>query len=120
MDHIQLRPRYQIEANPGTASLYGLLTTGANAVVAPIHPKVMPVILATEKERDVWMRAPWDEAKAPQRPLPDDAPMIVMRGADKQNCGSMRRRHHCPTKLIRLARHSRASSRRSWILITIE
>ena len=54
--------------------------TEPNAVVAPIHPKAMPVILTKDEEIDVWLKGSAAEAMALQRPLADGALKIVAKG----------------------------------------
>jgi putative SOS response-associated peptidase YedK len=64
----------------GEHELFGFLTTEANAIVAPVHPKSMPVILITTEEFDLWLEGETVEALKLQRPLPDGMLDIVARG----------------------------------------
>ena len=45
-----------------------------------MHPRAMPVILTRKDESETWLVADWKEAKALQRPSPDDRLTILARG----------------------------------------
>lgn len=47
----------------------------------------MPVLLTTEEEYEVWLRAPWSETTALQRLLPDEAMRIVASGLREDRHG---------------------------------
>lgn len=63
--------------------LFSFLTTEANGVVGPVHPKAMPVLLTTPEECATWLEAPTEEALRLQRPLPDDLMQEIARGERK-------------------------------------
>jgi putative SOS response-associated peptidase YedK len=77
----------KIKEGETTNDIFAFLTTEPNKVVGAIHPKAMPAILTTRGEIDIWMMAPPEEALRLQRPLPDDALMIVARGEKKDEGG---------------------------------
>jgi putative SOS response-associated peptidase YedK len=78
----------KVKEGETTNDLFAFLTTEANKMVGSIHPKAMPVILTTREEIDTWMTAPTNEVLKLQRPLADDALMIVARG-EKEDQGGL-------------------------------
>jgi putative SOS response-associated peptidase YedK len=60
----------------GPHLLFSFLTTEPNAIVAPIHPKAMPVVIAPE-DAHTWLTAPPSVALELQRPAPDDAIVLM-------------------------------------------
>jgi putative SOS response-associated peptidase YedK len=71
----------KVKEGETTNDIFAFLTTEPNAIVAPIHPKAMPVILTKSDEIEAWMTAPAAEVLKLQRPLPDNALTIVARGS---------------------------------------
>jgi putative SOS response-associated peptidase YedK len=73
----QWRSVRKVKEGEITVDLYGFLTTEPNAIVGPVHQKAMPAILRNQDEVETWLTAPWEEAKALQRPLPDDELVLL-------------------------------------------
>jgi putative SOS response-associated peptidase YedK len=57
----------------GDHLLFSFLTTEPNRVVAPIHPKAMPVLLLDHAAVEQWLTGGNVEAVALLRPAPDEA-----------------------------------------------
>lgn len=60
-----------------TNDLFAFLTVEPNAVVAPIHPKAMPVILRSPEAVTHWLTAETQDALKLQRPFADDGIAVI-------------------------------------------
>jgi putative SOS response-associated peptidase YedK len=58
---------------------FAVLTTEANALVAPVHPKAMPVILHPE-DYELWLAGDWKQAQRLASPFPSQLMMHEQQG----------------------------------------
>ena len=83
-----------------TCDLYAFLTTDANADVAPIYPKAMPVILTTDEEFDIWLRRqrqrPWRYSGRCRTASSGSLREAQGKTASKNNSGSAVERNRYP------------------------
>lgn len=61
--------RREEDQRPRPQKIYAFLTCEPNPLVAPLHPKAMPVILA-EADYQSWLSADWEEASKLAVPFP--------------------------------------------------
>jgi putative SOS response-associated peptidase YedK len=66
----------------GQHLLFSILTTDANAMMQPVHPSAMPVIL-TGDDAETWLSAPREIALQLQYPAPEALLSIVATGTRK-------------------------------------
>lgn len=76
--------KLKTDGEPVEMDTYAFLTTTPNAVVQPIHPNRMPVLLAGEDAHKSWISGTEDEAYALARPYPAEKMKVVAKG-DKQD-----------------------------------
>jgi putative SOS response-associated peptidase YedK len=66
----------------GEHNLSHFLVADPNGFIGPIDPKTNPVILTTDEEVDVWLRAPaWEALQLPRPPA-------TTRFSDPIRCGA--------------------------------
>lgn len=70
----------KVRTGPETLDLFGFLTCDPSEPVRTFHPKAMPVILTRPEDLEVWMSAPWSEARRLQRALPDHSLCVIPDG----------------------------------------
>jgi putative SOS response-associated peptidase YedK len=64
----------------GKHLVFSFLTTDASPDVAPVHPDATPALLLDETAREIWMKAPMEEALLLQRPPPAGVLRVVAAG----------------------------------------
>ena len=67
----------KIKTGMETLDLFAFMTTEPSMPVATVHRKATAAILMTQDEVETRLNAPWQDAKALQRPLPDNMLQIV-------------------------------------------
>jgi putative SOS response-associated peptidase YedK len=61
----------------GEHIVFAFLTCQPNEIVAPIHPKAMPVILANADQQEAWLHAPASAVPALAGPLALDQLVLL-------------------------------------------